>query len=108
MGKATHEQVNLMLRLYEERREPKLRDALVNAGSTDLEQWMVWEQVKPVLGAWRTMFGNQKLFANMEEQCKRLEAWREKNSPGSNEATRKMRAEMLQAAQAAKAQAAGA
>jgi len=67
------------------------------------EQWMVWEQVKPVLGAWRTMFGSQKVFANMEEQCKRLEAWREKNSPGSNEAMRKMRAEMMQRAQAAKA-----
>jgi hypothetical protein len=158
MGTATHEQVNLMLRLYEERREPKLRDArdwfaanfhvnnaedvmrlcppgskentymrmvlgywemvagIVNRGLIDEdlffestgEQWMVWEQVKPVLGAWRTMFGNQKLFANMEEQCKRLEAWREKNSPGANEATRKMRVEMLQAAQAAKAQSAGA
>lgn len=158
MGTATNEQVNLMLRLYEERREPKLRDArdwfaanfhvnnaedvmrlcppgskentymrmvlgywemvasIVNRGLIDEdlffestgEQWMVWEQVKPVLAAWRTMFGSQKVFANMEEQCKRLEAWREKNSPGSNEALRKMRAEMMQRAQAAKAQAAGA
>lgn len=154
MGTATYEQVNLMLRLYEERREPKLREArdwfaanfhvqsgedvmrlcpagskentymrmvlgywemvasIVNRGLIDEdlffestgEQWMVWEQVKPVLGAWRTMFGSQKLFRNLEEQSKRLEAWREKNSPGSNEATRKMRLEMLEAAQAAKAQ----
>jgi len=153
MGEVTHEQVNLMLRLYEERREPKLREArdwfganfhvtsaedvmrlcppgskentymrmvlgywemvasIVNRELIDEdlffecsgEQWMVWEQVKPVLGAWRTMFGSQKVFANMEEQCKRLEAWREKNSPGSNEAMRKMRAEMMQRAQAAKA-----
>jgi hypothetical protein len=71
------------------------------------EQWMVWEQVKPVLGAWRTMFGSHKVFQNMEEQCRRLEAWREKNSPGSNEAIRKMRAEMTARTQAPKAQAAG-
>jgi hypothetical protein len=60
-----------------------------------------------VLGAWRTMFGSQKVFANMEEQCRRLEAWREKHSPGSNEAMRKMRAEMSGRAPALKAQAAG-
>jgi hypothetical protein len=156
MGTATHEQVNLMLRLYEERREPKLREArdwfaanfhvktaddamrlcppgsrentymrmvvgywemvasIANRGlidedlffETSGEQWMVWEQVKPVLVAWRTMFGSQKVFANMEEHCKRLEAWREKHSPGSNEAMRKLRAEMMQRAQTGKAQAA--
>jgi hypothetical protein len=156
MSEATHEQVNLMLKLYELRREPKLREArdwfganfhvktaedvmrlcppgskentymrmvlgywemvasIVNRGLIDEdlffensgEQWMVWEQVKPVLGAWRTMFGSQKVFQNMEEQCQRLEAWREKNSPGSNEAMRKMRAEMMQRAEAPKAQAA--
>jgi len=27
MGEATNEQVNLMLRLYEDRREPRLREA---------------------------------------------------------------------------------
>jgi len=157
MSEATHEQVNLMLKLYELRREPKLREArdwfganfhvktaedvmrlcppgskentymrmvlgywemvasIVNRGLIDEdlffensgEQWMVWEQVKPVLGQWRTMFGSQKVFANMEEQCRRLEAWREKNSPGSNETMRKMRAEMTGRAQALKAQAAG-
>jgi hypothetical protein len=157
MSEATHEQVNLMLKLYELRREPKLREArdwfganfhvktaedvmrlcppgskentymrmvlgywemvasIVNRGLIDEdlffensgEQWMVWEQVKPVLGQWRTMFGSQKVFANMEEQCRRLEAWREKNSPGSNETMRKMRAEMTGKAQALKAQAAG-
>jgi hypothetical protein len=157
MSEATHEQVNLMLKLYELRREPKLREArdwfganfhvktaedvmrlcppgskentymrmvvgywemvasIVNRGLVDEdlffensgEQWMVWEQVKPVLGAWRTMFGSQKVFANMEEQCRRLEAWREKHSPGSNEVMRKMRAEMSGRAQALKAQAAG-
>jgi hypothetical protein len=156
MSEATHEQVNLMLKLYELRREPKLREArdwfganfhvqtaedvmrlcppgskenvymrmvlgywemvasIVNRGLVDEdlffensgEQWMVWEQVKPVLGAWRTMFGSQKVFRNMEEHAKRLEAWREKHSPGSNEAMRKTRAEMTARAQAPKAQAA--
>jgi hypothetical protein len=156
MSEATHEQVNLMLKLYELRREPKLREArdwfganfhvktaedvmrlcppgskenvfmrmvvgywemvasIVNRGLIDEdlffensgEQWMVWEQVKPVLGAWRTMFGSQKVFANMEEQSKRLEAWREKHSPGSNEVMRKMHAEMRASGPASKAQAA--
>ncbi|MGH9562110.1 MAG: DUF4760 domain-containing protein [Candidatus Acidiferrum sp.] len=158
MAEVTHEQVNLMLRLYDTRREARLREArdwymssfrpatmeemqkqcppgskenasmrmvvsywemvasIVNRGLIDEdlffentgEQWMVWEQVKPVLAAWRTMFGSQKVFANMEEHCERLEAWREKNSPGSNEVIRKLRAEMMQAAQAGKAQTAGA
>ena len=156
MSETTYEQVNLMLKLYELRREPKLREArdwfaanfqvktaedvmrlcppgskenaymrmvvgywemvasIVNRGLIDEdlffensgEQWMVWEQVKPVLGAWRTMFGSQKVFQNMEEQAKRLEAWREKHSPGSNEALRKLRAEMTERAAAQKAHAA--
>jgi hypothetical protein len=62
--------------------------------------------VKPVLAAWRTMFGSQKVFANMEEHCKRLEEWREKNSPDSNEVMRKFRSEMMQRAETGKAQAA--
>jgi hypothetical protein len=157
MGEVTNEQVNLMLRLYEERREPKLREArewffanfhvkneedmmrvcppgsqgnvymrmvltywemvasIVNRGLIDQdfffensgEQWAVFELVKPVIAAWRTMFSSPKFLANLEEQCKRLEAWREKNSPGSNAAIRKMMAQMQQAGQAAKAQAAG-
>jgi hypothetical protein len=156
MGEVTNEQVNLMLRLYEERREPKLREArdwfaanfhvksaddltrvcppgsqgnvymrmvlgywemvasIVNRGLIDEdfffentgEQWAVFEQVKPVLAAWRATFSSPKLLANLEEQCKRFEAWREKRDPGSNEATRKMLAQMQQATQGAKAQAA--
>src|SRR5207248_9337318 len=104
MGQVTNEQVNLMLRLYEDRREPKLREArdwfsanfhvktaddlirvcppgskqntymrmvlgyweivasIANPGLIDEEcffesngqQWVVGEQVKPVIGAWRT------------------------------------------------------
>jgi len=157
MGEVTNEQVNLMLRLYEDRREPKLREArdwfganfhvksaedlmrmcppgskentyvrmvlgywemvasIVNRGLIDEdfffeshgEQWAVWEQVKPVIGEWRAMFSSPKFLGNLEEQCKRFEAWREKRSPGSNEAIRKVLAQMQQATQARKAQAAG-
>lgn len=157
MGQVTNEQVNLMLRLYEDRREPRLREArewffanfhvkneedimrvcppgspgnaymrmvltywemvasIVNRGLIDEdfffensgEQWAVFEQVKPVLSGWRAMFSSPKFLSNLEEQCKRLEAWREKHNPGSNAAMRKMLAQMQQAAQSAKAQAAG-
>ena len=154
MGEVTHEQVNLMLRLFEERREPKLREArdwfganfhvksrdemmklcppgspantymrmvfgywemvasIVNRGlvdeefffETNQEQWMVWEQIKPVIGEMRAMFNNPKMFSNLEEHVRRLEAWREKRTPGATEATRKVMAAMMQ--EAAKARAA--
>jgi hypothetical protein len=157
MGQVTNEQVNLMLRLFEERREPKLREArdwfgasfhvktaddlqrvcpptskentfmrmvlgywemvasIVNRGLIDEEfffesngeQWVVFEQVKPVLGAWRAMFSSPNFLANLEKQCNHLEAWREKRSPGSNDAIRKVLAQMQQATQAPKVQAAG-
>src|SRR6266852_338629 len=157
MGQVTNEQVNLMLRLYEERREPKLREArdwfsanfhvktaddlmrvcppgskentnmrmvlgywemvasIVNRGLIDEEfffesngeQWVVFEQVKPVLGAWRAMFSSPNFLANLEKHCNHLEAFREKRNPGSNDAIRKMLAQMRQASESAKAQAAG-
>jgi hypothetical protein len=153
---ATHEQVNLMLHLYELRREAKLREArewmsmnfhpktadeamklaapgtkesgymrmvlgywemvasIANRGLLDEElffensgeQWGVWEAVKPLVGAWRTMFGNPQFLGNLEEHCKRLDAWREKRNPGSVEAIRKMYAQMNAVAQENKAQAA--
>ena len=156
MGEVTNEQVNLMLRLFEERREPRLREArewfsanfhvksaedlmricpfgskenasmrmvlgywemvasIVNRGLIDEdfffesngEQWAVWQQVKPVIVAWRAMFSSPHFLGNLETQCKRLEAWREKRSPGSNDAIRKVLAQMQQATQAPKAQAA--
>ena len=156
MGEVTNKQVNLMLRLYEDRREPRLREArdwfsanfhvktaddlmrvcppgskentymrmvlgywemvasIVNRGLIDEdfffesngEQWAVWEQVKPVIGAWRAMFSSPHFLGNLETQCQRLEAWREKRSPGSNDAIRKVLAQMQQASQAPKAQAA--
>ena len=156
MSEVTNEQVNLMLRLFEDRREPRLREArewfsanfhvktmedmmrvcpfgskenanmrmvlsywemvasIVNRGLIDEdlffesngEQWMVWEQIKPVLAGWRAMFSSPKFLANLEEHVGRLESWREKRNPGSNEAMRKAIAQMQQTAQAAKAQAA--
>jgi len=139
MGNATHEQVNLMLKLYDLRREPKLREArdwygmkfniktaedvmkiapfgskentymrmvlgywdmvagIANRGLVDEElffestgeQWGVWEKIKPAVGTFRSMFSNPKFLSNLEESCKRYEAWREKNAPGAIEAMRK-------------------
>src|SRR4029077_3277884 len=152
MGQVTNEQVNLMLRLYEDRREPKLREArdwfaasfhvktaddltrvcppgsqghlymrlvlgywemvarIVNRGLIDEEfffesngeQWVVWEQVKPVVGAWRAMFSSPNFLANLEQHVTRLEAWREKRSPGSSEVIRKVLAQSYQATHAPK------
>ncbi|HKS68003.1 MAG TPA: hypothetical protein VJR26_12255 [Candidatus Acidoferrales bacterium] len=156
MSEVTHEQVNLLLRLYEDRREPRLREArdwfannfhpqtpedvmricppgsrenanmrmvlgywdmvasIANRGLIEEEfffentgeQWGVFEQVKPVLPAWRAMFNSPHFLSNLEQNCKRLEAWREKRNPGSNEAIRKMMEQFRQAAQAAKTAAA--
>ena len=157
MGEVTHEQANLLLRLYEERREPRLREArewfaanfhpktiedvmqicppgsqgnafmrqvlsywemvtgIANRGLVDEElffettgeHWGAFEQVKPVLAAWRAMFSSPKFLANLEANCTRLEAWREKRNPGSNEAIRKVMLQMRAGAQPLKAQAAG-
>jgi hypothetical protein len=155
MGEVTHEQVNLLLRLYEERREPRLREArdwfaknfqvktpedvmriappgsqenaymrmvlgywemvasIANRGLIDEEfffentgeQWAVFEQVKPVLAAWRAMFNSAGFLSNLEKNCANLEAWRERRNPGSNEAIRKMMAQFRQVpAQTQKAQ----
>ena len=158
MGEATHEQVNLLLKLYDARREPKLREArdwfganfhvqsfedvmricppgtkentymrmvagywemvasIVNRGLIDEdlffestgEQWAVFQQLKPALGGWRELFGSKLILKNLEEHCQRLEAWREKNSPGSNAAVRKFHGEMVKMAQASKGQTVGA
>jgi len=146
MGEVTHEQVNLLLKLYDLRREPKLLEArdwfaanfhvksaeevmklvpfgtkenaymrmvagywemvasIVNRGLIDEEfffentgeQWGVYEQLKPVVAQFRAQFKNPKFLANLEEQCTRIEAWREKNAPGSTEAMQKFREQMIQ------------
>jgi len=147
MGQVTHEQAELMLKLYELRREARLRQArawfmdefnvttveefqtkylpgseenisfrmvvsywemcanIVNRGLIDEEfffenqgeQWLVFEKVKPVLLGWRAAFKNPLILANLEEHCKRLEAWREKRAPGSTEAMRQMFQQMAKA-----------
>ena len=148
MGDVSHEQVNLMLRLYDIRREPRLREArewfmnnfrpaspedvmrqyppasqenayfrmvmsywemvagIVNRGLIDEEmffensgeQWIVWERLKPVIGPWRELFKNPHMLSNLEQHCKRLEAWREKRAPGTTQAMRDMFAQMEKAA----------
>ncbi len=145
MGKVSHEQVNLMLHLYEMRREPVLREArawfianfhpqtpedvfklcppgskengyfrqvssywemvanIVSRGlideefffETSGEQWVVWQCIKPIAAAWRARTKNPYSWKNLEEQCTRFEAWRDKRAPGSNEAVRQMLAQML-------------
>jgi hypothetical protein len=157
MGDVTHEQVNLMLRLYDTRREPRLREArewfamnffptnveetmklcppgsqesafmrmvvsywemvasIVNRGLIEEEfffensgeQWMVWERMKVVAPAFRERFKNPHAFENLQKHCEKLEAWREKNSPGSCEATRQMMKQMREAAVATRARTAG-
>lgn len=146
MAEVTHEQVNLMLRLYEMRREPRLREArdwymanfhptsieemqqqlppsskenasmrmvisywqmvasIVNRGLIDEEfffensgeQWVVWERLKPVIGAMRARSKNPHQFRALEEHVIRLEAWREKHAPGTTEAMRQMMARAAQ------------
>ena len=148
MGEVTHEQVNLMLRLYDIRRESVLREArgwyvanfnpasmedvarqapmgskqnafvrmvlsywemaasIVNRGLIDEEfffentgeQWAVWERVRPIIGAWRSSYGNPHLFGNLEKHVQRLDAWREQRSPGIGEAMRRMMTQRQQAA----------
>jgi hypothetical protein len=147
MAQPTHEQVNLMLRLYELRREPRLREArawfaenfhansaeemiknfppgseenthirmtisywdmvagIANRGLVDEElffessgeQWMVWERLKAVAPGFRAAFKNPLAFSNLEEHCKRFEAWREKRAPGSTAAMRAMMEQMAKA-----------
>lgn len=157
MGEVTHDQVDLLLRLFEMRREPRLRDArdwyaanfhvkspeevmaicppgsrenayvrmvlsywemvasIANRGLIDEdfffentgEQWAVWEQAKAIIPVWRTMYSSRKFLSNLEENCKRLEAWRERENPGATEVMRKMFAQMRQMQQEGKARAAG-
>ena len=148
MGNVSHEQANLMLKLFELRLEEKLRKArdwyvnqytpaaspeefmakyppgseenayirmvtsywemcatLVNRGLIDDELffenngefWIVWEKTKGVAAAWRALFGNPHVFENLENCAKRVEAWREKNAPGSVEKMRAMFAAMREA-----------
>jgi hypothetical protein len=140
MSQVTYEEVNLMLKLYEMRREPTLRQArawflehfhpvspedmiqkfpqggeentfirmvisywdmvasIVNRGlindelffESNGEIWVVWDRMHSVVPIWRSAFKNPHMFSNIEDTCKRLEAWREKKAPGSTAAMRQM------------------
>ena len=156
MSEATFEQANLQIKLYDLRREPRLREArewfsdhfhpqtlddvmkicppgtkenahmrqvlsywemvasMSNRGlvNEDLffesanEEWAAFQQVKPVLAGWREMFSNPKFLSNLESHCTRLEAWREKRTPGATSAFRKIISQMREAKQGGKAVAA--
>ena len=54
------------------------------------EIWVVWDRIRTIVPTWRSAFKNPTVFLNLEEACKRLEAWREKRAPGSNVAMRQM------------------
>src|ERR1700732_1929742 len=132
MSQISYDEVNLMLRLYDLRREPRLRQArswfvehfhpqspedmmqkypqnseentyirmvisywdmvasIVNRGlindelffESNGEIWVVWDRMRSIVPIWRAAFKNPRLFANIEETYKRLEAWREKQTPG--------------------------
>jgi hypothetical protein len=140
MGDTTHEQANLMLRLYELRREERLRRArqwfiddfavatseefmtkyppgsdenssfrmvtsywemcasLVNRGliNDELffentgEAWVVNEKMRDIAPAMRTMMGNPTVMKNLEDLCRRMDAWREKIAPGATERLRQL------------------
>ncbi len=148
MGQVTHEHADLLLKLYEVRREPRLRQArqwmmtsftaqnfeevkaqcppgsdgdaflrmtlsywdmcanMVNRGLIDEEfffestgeQYVIWSKVQPVVAEIRALFKNPHFLAPLEEHCKRLEAWREKRAPGSNEALKGYIQQMAEAA----------
>ena len=152
MSNVTHQQADLLLKLYEIRREPRLRQArawftdnfhaasmselmalcppgsdnnafmrqvlsywemcasMVNRGLLDEEfffensgeQFIVFERFQPVLGELRAAFKNPLFLAQLEEHCKRLEAWRERRAPGSTAALREYMKQMA-AGRAAKA-----
>jgi hypothetical protein len=143
MPQLSYDEVNLMLRLYDMRREPRLRQArawfvehfhplsseemmqnfpqggeentyirmvisywemvasIVNRGLIDDELffesngeiWVVWDRMRSIVPTWRAAFKNPLLFSNIEDTCKRLEAWRERRAPGSSSAMRSMLAQ---------------
>ena len=144
MSQITYDEVNLMLRMYDMRREPRLRQArawfvehfhpvspdemmqkypqgseentyirmvisywdmvasIVNRGlindelffESNGEIWVVWDRMRTIVPTWRSAFKNPHLFSSIEETCKRLDAWREKRSPGSTAAMRQMMEQM--------------
>ncbi len=60
------------------------------------EAWGVWERLKPVVPGLRATFGNPHFLRSLEELSGRLEAWREKNAPGSTAKLRQFQQQMMQ------------
>src|SRR5260370_6767909 len=52
------------------------------------EIWVVWDRMRSIVPTWRAAFKNPHLFHNIEETCKRLEAWRRKAPSGPPAARR--------------------
>lgn len=150
MGDVNHQQADLLLKLYDLRREARLREArawlvgssnfqsmqdiqaqappgseknaylrqvltywemcagMVNRGLLDEEfffentgeQWVVWERIKGAMPEMRAAFKNPNFFKHLEDHVARLEAWREKRAPGSNDAIRAYVKAMAEAAKA--------
>jgi len=57
------------------------------------EIWVVWDRMRSIVPTWRSAFKNPHLFSNIEDTCKRLEAWRERRAPGSSAAMRSLLAQ---------------
>jgi len=151
MSEAAFEQATLQLKLYDLRREPKLREArngfpiIFHPQSLDDVMRICPRAAKrmpkcagphvlgdgcehvqsrpsergPPLRKYRRRVGRipaseagvgrlarnvrqQEFLGNLEAHCARLEAWREKTSPGSNAAIRKVIAQMHEAKQGGK------
>jgi len=116
MTQITYDEVNLMLRLYDLRREKfpqggeentfirmvisywDMVAGIVNRGlindelffESNGEIWVVWDRMQSIVPTWRAAYKNPKLFSNIEDTCRRLEAWREKRAPGSSAAMRQV------------------
>jgi len=54
------------------------------------EIWVVWDRMRTIVPTCGRHSRIRTFFQNIEETCKRLEAWREKRAPGSSAAMRQM------------------
>src|SRR5215813_10102114 len=61
---------------------------------TSAEFFGVWESLKPVVPAFRELFVNKQILANLEQAAKRYEAWSERRNPGHIAAMRQFMQQM--------------
>jgi hypothetical protein len=69
---------------------------------TSGEFFGVWEQLKPVVPAFREKFNDKSLLANLEKAAQRFEVWSERRSPGHIAAMRQFIQQMRAKSSAAK------